>query len=204
MGWRVAGLAMAALAVCGGCVSETFRPDGGIMEEKQPSTGPSPVERVEARVRSKIEQMKIEQGGELVRTMQEIAAYRELALSPIAETLPNTDATQRANLVYVLGLIGGSEAHAIVGAQLRDKDPVVRYEAASSLLQFRDWSGVPVLIGFLGDQDRRMRYKAFQALKEFTKEDLGYDFAGSDEERAAAVGRWSKWWQRRRAELVYK
>ena len=56
---------------------------------------------------------------------------------------------------------------------------LVRYEVAASLLQFKDLSGVPVLIGFLEDEDRRIRFKSFQALSAFTRQDFGYEF-GSD------------------------
>ena len=187
-----------------GCVSETIRADGRAVEEKPASTGPSPLEIAEQKVRRLIDRLGTVQGGERVQTMQEIQAYHEIALGPITEALETANPEIRGNLVYILGAIGGADAHQIVSSRVKDPDPVVRYEAAAALLGFKDWGGVPILIGFLSDQDRRMRYKSFQALRDFTKQDLGYDFGGNEEERAAAVSRWSKWWQQRRAELVYK
>jgi HEAT repeat protein len=148
--------------------------------------------------------MKYESGTELLRTIETIASCKQLALRPIAEALPNVDAGQRANLIYTLSLIGGSQAHGMIARQMSDGSPIVRYEAAAALLQFKDVSGVPVLIGFLDDPDRRMRFKSIQALTDFTHEDFGYDFGAPEPVRAEAVGRWKTWWGNRRSELVYQ
>ena len=92
----------------------------------------------------------------------------------------------------------------LVTRQISDKSPIVRYEVAASLLQFKDSSGVPLLIGFLEDEDRRIRFKSFQALSTFANEDFGYDFGAPEPDRAASVDRWKEWWSTRRSELVFE
>jgi hypothetical protein len=187
-----------------GCVTETRTSTGEIIEEKKPIAGEkSPIEQVEAQVRQRIDHMRYESGTELLHTIETIASCKELALKPVAEAMPSVDAGVRANLVYTLSLIGGGQAHALVTRQMNDPNPVVRYEVASALLQFKDWSGVPVLIGFLEDNDRRIRFKSFQALSTFAKQDFGYDFGAPEPERTAAVGRWKTWWNEKQSDLVY-
>jgi hypothetical protein len=195
---------LAGLLVLTGCVTETRTATGEIIEDRKPIPGEkTPVKQVETQVRQRIDHMRYEQGTELLKTIETIASCKELALKPIAEALASADTGVRANLVYTLSLIGGSQAHALVARQMSDQSPVVRYEAASSLLQFKDWSGVPVLIGFLESEDRRIRFKSFQALQTFAKQDFGYDFGAPEPERTAAVTRWKDWWTEKRSDLVY-
>jgi HEAT repeat protein len=192
------------LLMLGGCVTETRTMTGEIIEDKVPVPGQkSPVEEVEAQVRKRIDHLRYESGAELLKSIETIAGCKELALRPIAEAMPEVDTGVRANLVYTLSLIGGSQAHGLVTRQMSDESPVVRYEVAASLLQFKDWSGVPVLIGFLEAEDRRIRFKSFQALSGFAKQDFGYEFGAPEPERAAAVERWKTWWSEKRSDLVY-
>jgi len=187
-----------------GCVSETRTSTGEIIEDRKPISGEkTPVEQVETQVRQRIDHMRYESGTELLKTIETIASCKELALKPIAESITTVEPGVRANLVYTLSLIGGSQAHGLVTRQMCDPNPVVRYEVAASLLQFKDWSGVPVLIGFLEDPDRRIRFKSFQALAAFAKQDFGYDFGAPEPERTAAVTRWKTWWNEKQSDLVY-
>jgi hypothetical protein len=200
--WKVALIGF--MALLSGCVTETKPFGENCVEEKPTSSAPTPVEQIETQVRRKIDHMKYESGTELLRTMETIASCKQLAIRPIKEALATQDAGIRASLVYTLSLMGGSQAHALVATQISDKSPVVRYEAASALLQFKDVSGIPILIGFLEDEDRRIRFKSFQALNTFTHEDFGYDFGAPEATRAPAVERWKGWWAQRRSELVYQ
>jgi hypothetical protein len=185
-----------------GCVSETRGPTGEVMAEAE-NDGPMPLEAAENRVRAMIAELPREAGQDLLGTLERITAYREIALRPIRDALVGADARSRSHLVYVLGRIGGPEAHRIMTATLADKDPVVRFESAAALLDKGDLSGVPVLIASLRDQDRKIRFKSIESLKRFTKKDFGYDFAADEAERTAAAGRWDAWWAKTRAELIY-
>lgn len=192
------------LLMIAGCVTETRTLTGELIEERKPQPGEkSPIEQVEAQVRQRIDHMRYEQGTELLKTIETIAGCKELALKPIAEAMPQAEPGVRANLVYTLSMIGGSQAHGLVARQISDQNSIVRYEVAASLLQFKDWTGVPVLIGFLEDEDRRIRFKSFQALSSFAKEDFGYDFGAPEPDRTAAVTRWKSWWTEKRSDLVY-
>jgi hypothetical protein len=194
-----------SLIAVSGCVSETRTLTGELIQDRTCAPcEPTPVDQVETQVRKRIDHLRYEQGAELLKSIDTIAGCKELALRPIAEAMPRSDAGVRANLVYTLGLIGGSQAHQLVARQLSDESPVVRYEVAASLLQFKDWSGVPVLISFLEDDDRRIRFKSFQALSGFAHQDFGYEFGAPEPERAAAVDKWKTWWSQKRSDLIYE
>ncbi|HYC76411.1 MAG TPA: HEAT repeat domain-containing protein [Planctomycetota bacterium] len=194
--------AFPALILCAAaCVSETRGPSGEIVAEEE--NGPSPVETAEAQVAALIRDLPRRSGADLLGALDRIAFYKTLALRPIGEALAKADPRTRSHLVYVLGVIGGSDAHRLIASRLGDADPVVRFEAASALLDANDISGVPVLIAYLRDGDKRIRYKAFESLKRFTKQDFGYDFAAAEPAREAAVAKWDAWWSKTRAEMLY-
>lgn len=189
--WVFAGLLLA------GCITE------GAPESTRSETEKSPVERVEVGVKERVERMKFQFGSELLATMHAIIAHKELARGPVTDALPTSDPRTRANLIYILGYLGGSESHKVLQPYLADRDPVVRYEAASAVFHLGDWSAVPTLMEFMDSDDRRLRYKAFETLKERVREDFGYDFNAAAPERAAALGRWQSWWNGRRQEIIY-
>lgn len=179
------------------CVTESDRPSTGKGESNK-----SPVEQVQETAAERIEKMKFQYGSDLLATMQGLIGLKDLARGPVVEALPNADPRTRANLLYVLGFIGGSDSHRAITPYLGDRDLMVRYEAAAALLQIGDWSSVPTLIEFLGNDDRRIRYKSFQILREKTRLDFGYDFNGAPHDREEALGRWKNWWQDRRREII--
>ena len=58
------------LGILAGCVSETRKANGDLVEDKPPSNGPTPVEQVESQVRKRIDHMKYEKGTELLKSLQ--------------------------------------------------------------------------------------------------------------------------------------
>lgn len=190
-------LALAAFLSLPGCVTE------GAREDSARDSATPPVAQAHKAVTERIERMRFEYGKELLASVQALISLRELAKAPILEALPTTDARTRANLIYVLGYIGGPEAHASVRRHSADSDMAVRYEAAAALMQMGDWSSIPVLISFMESPDRRIRYKAFQVLRERTEQDFGYEFNAPEVQRAESVNRWKSWWDGRRREIIY-
>jgi len=193
------GVLFLPLVLLSGCMTTTTGP--GAANSSKPKT--TTLERAQASVGQRLERMRYQHGNALLGAIQELIAFGELAVDPILEELPKTDPRTRANLVYVLGFIGGTSAHRATVGFLKDEDPGVRYEAAAALLAMADWSAVPVLISFLDVSDRHLRYKAFQVLKGTTRQDFGYHFDAALEERGPAIARWQSWWKNRRQELIY-
>ena len=184
--------------LCTSCITENA------VEVEQASNQPkkTALEAAHERVARRVEQVRYQSGKDLLGTLQELVNYKELALGPIAEAMPTADARTKAHLIYVLGFLRSPEAHNMLVSSLRDKSEVVRYEAAAGLLSQGDMSAVPVLIGFMDSEDRRMRYKAFSSLTEATGEDFGYDFNSDPMNREEAIGRWENWWHGRRREII--
>lgn len=185
------------LTLLAGCVTE------GPERETADRDLPTPVEKAQSTVERRIQQMRYQQGRDLLATIQSIVAMKDLAREPVLAALPESDDRTRANLIYILGYLGGTGVHQTVSKYLRHGHAGVRYEAAAALLHMGDWSTVPVLINFMDSEDRLLRYKAFQALSEGTRQDFGYDFRAPDSEREQALGRWRSWWSTRRQEIIY-
>jgi hypothetical protein len=183
-----------------GCVSVSDEPEPERAEGK-PIQGN--VARAHESVDRAIERMKYQQGKELLGTMQQIIAMKELAKEPVVASLSEVDDRTRANLIYVLGYIGGNDAHDVIASHLGDASEGVRFEAAAALMGMGDWSAVPVLLHFMDSENRHLRYKAHQSLVQGTKQDFGYVFDGEDGERSAGLTRWKNWWTRQRAAMIY-
>lgn len=191
-------LALSALLL-GGCISEGPRPTAAANDDDNPT----PVEQAHVQVNRWIKELDHTFGKDRLARLQALISYKELALEPIIQALPDANPEVRANLVYVLGYIGGAPAHQALIGNLNDEDPGVRYEAAAALVNLGDWSGVPILIDFMDSEDKRMRYKSFQILREKSKDDFGYRFAASPPEREMAVGKWRAWWKETRSSIIY-
>ncbi len=157
-------------------------------------------ERMEAVVKS----VEYERGAKLLRNLQWLIAQKQLAVPAVTAYLDKSGPVARANLLYVLGFTRTPESTAALASHLNHKDRIVRFEAAAGLLHHGDATAVPVLIDFLDSPDRRLRYKAIEALKERTGRDLGYQFALDQESRQEAVGRWRSWWAREKDRLMYR
>ena len=134
-----------------GCVTETSRDGVQEPESKSPldETASDPVEQVEDVVRRQIEGLATQSGRPLLRSVQTILAYKELARKPVLTALEDADDRTRAHLVYCLGYLGGTEVRAALVEHLGHPNPVVRFEAAAALTQQSDFAGVPVLLSLI-------------------------------------------------------
>ena len=81
--------------------------------------------------------------------------------------------------------------------------PIVRARAVGLDDKQPEWVAVPALIARLNDPDGVVRMTANDGLKERTQRDFGFVPWAPADERARAVGRWSAWWDERRAQAAY-
>jgi outer membrane protein assembly factor BamB len=72
----------------------------------------------------------------------------------------------------------------------------IRFLSARLLIGSKDKLVIKVLIRLLEDKDKYVRLGAINYLRKITKDDLGYKYDGDHKERANAVARWIKWWEK--------
>ena len=196
---RVGGIVLSFLLLSG-CVTEETIP-GASDVSKDDVQGP--LERAQASVRRNLKRLPNLYGQHLLRAMQAIISYEDLAVDPILEVMDDADERTLSNLIYILGFVGGDKAHAAVLPHLASENQGVRFEAAAALVNLGDYSGIPVLLAFMASKDRRLRFKASEVIKEVVKDDMGYLFDAPPPEREKALARLHRWWEQRREALIY-
>ncbi len=190
----VQNVALSALVMCSlaACVSvdtePVARPDSNIVLKHE-------VER-------RVAEIPYMHGVELVANLERLAGIGEPAVPRVLEALKADDRLSRASACWVLGVMGDRRNIAAVQGLLDDRDASVRYQAASSLVELGDSSGFPVLIDGLSDPSLQARYKCFEALRDATGQNFGYEHDSSPTLRGEAVARWENWLEGWRASAL--
>lgn len=141
-----------------------------------------------------LRELPFRHGPELITTLKRLIYIGEPAVPSLVESLRAAHPKSRSNAAYVLGEIHDRRVIPALRRGLNDSAPDVAYEVAASLLVLGDWSGIPILIDALEDEDPYHRFKAIRVLAEHTHQDLGYDYRSDRQNRVAAVGRWENWY----------
>ena len=98
------------------------------------------------------------------------------------------------NALSRLGFCQGSrEAVEYLARRMREDSGDTRSLAALALSRHKDRRAIPVLIDMLADDNQQSRNLALLALANFHTTTLGYDPAGDEAGRAAALRRWRAW-----------
>lgn len=187
---------LALILLCAACQTE-----GPEVAKSDPDEQFSPVNHAERAVEQRIARIRYQSGQQLLDTLQQIVRYGELAVDPVLAALETADPRTRANLLWVLGYVGGPEAHPVLVEHLSHPNQAVRYEAAAGLATLGDMSGVPVLLDFLESEQKRLRYKAHEVLAASTGQDFGYVSNAPSGAREQALSRWRSWWRSERARI---
>lgn len=90
-----------------------------------------------------------------------------------------------------VGLLGAGCSSPARG--FASSDPGARLDAAVDAAARNDASAIPDLIKLLDSDDPAARLVAINALQRLTGTTNGYDHAGSEPDRRAAVDRWVAW-----------
>ena len=165
---------------------------------------PSQVDVEEEKIRAVVEAVGFDRGPTLLRDLHWLVSRKELAVNAILNALPKADLRTKANLLYVLGFSRTPETTKTLVDHMASGDAVVRFEAAAGLLQQGDTTAVPVLVDFLESDDKRLRFKAIQVLREKTGNDFNYRFSAPEEIRTVSVSQWREWWGREKKRLMYR
>ena len=168
------------LAILPSCASTGHTPE-------YPEASPILQEEIDMLLR----ELPYRHGPELIATLKRLIYIGEPAIPSIVRTLRADHPKSRSNAAYE---IRDRRVIPKLRKSLDDSAPGVRYEVAASLLILGDWSGIPILIEALGDEDPYHRYKAIGVLANHTHQDLGYDYRAAEVERTEAVGRWENWY----------
>ncbi len=91
-------------------------------------------------------------------------AVKEGVVGALKEALKDTDAGVREQALHSLGMIGGSEAVAVMIEALKDGNPEVREKAAWALGMKGGQAAIDPLVGVLKDQNANVREQAAWAL----------------------------------------
>ncbi|QOV87482.1 HEAT repeat domain-containing protein [Humisphaera borealis] len=73
---------------------------------------------------------------------------------------------------------------------LTSDDPAGRIPAIKGAAQRKDQASVPKLVELLSSDDPAERFYAIEALRRITGKTMGYNYYGSEQERAQAIDRW--------------
>jgi len=189
---RLLPLAVVSLVSLSACVSTTpedvARPRDDVILRGE----------IEQRVR----EIPYMHGVELVANLERLAAIGEPAVPYLIEALDRPESLMRSSVAWTLGVMGDRRNIPALRGLLDDRVPEVRYQAASSLVELGDSSGFPVLVEGLSDADIQSRYKCFEALRDATGNDFGYEHDATPEIRRAAVTRWESWLESVRASAL--
>jgi len=178
-------LALCALVACAlsACVSV----------DEDPGVRPGTDIVVKLEVERRVAEIPFMHGVELVTNLERLAAIGEPAVPQILEALKADDRLSRASACWVLGVMGDRRNILAVQELLDDREPSVRYQAAASLVELGDGAGFPVLVDGLADPSLQARYKCFEALRDATGQDFGYEHDSTPTLRRDAVARWEDW-----------
>ena len=185
-----AALLLALAPLLAGCVSERNAQD---------------LERNEIRgmeIRQLIGEFRYMRDSELVNAAYRLAHMQEFAYPQLREALRSDDFHTRANVIYTFSLVGDRRNIEYIRPLLDDESPVVRYEAASSLVGMGDPTGFATLVEGLADPNIRWRFKCFESLRDATGRDFGYRHDADPTVRAPAVERWRGWLDEHRASAL--
>src|SRR5690606_13951812 len=148
-----------------------------------------------AEISQRVQDIQFQHRGELVDNLMWLAQQGEQAIPFLIEGLHHDAPKVRSNCAWVLGQIKDRRVIPELQKVANDPNPIVRLEAARTLVTLGDLRYAPALIEALDSDKAEVRYNCHQALKDATGRDFGYDhLAESAEERQRAVLRWREWW----------
>lgn len=163
-------------------------------DEPELTSTEEPVDVQKMQIESVIASIGVDHGAKLLRDLQWLIRMKGMATPSIVEALSDASPRVRSNLLYVLGFDPSPESSEALKSYLGDTDDATRFEAAAGLLHHGDYSATPTLIALLESNDRHMRFKAVEALRDVTGREFGYSFSQPASFRSEAVARWQSWW----------
>jgi HEAT repeat protein len=91
--------------------------------------------------------------------------------------------------------------HQAIVARLEANDPRDQASAMAEAVRAGDKATIPVLIELLESEDEGVRFMSAAALRRFTGDDKGFQFA-KESDRPRIVAQWRRWWEAEGAKIA--
>jgi len=187
-------LCICVFFLCTSCQTVT---KNGFAEEQEPTEQ----EKIENEINLLFDAMVVPNSVKIDVICQRLINYGDKALPAIVSNLENRIPIVRLLSIFCLGQMYEKTKNKdilqhkkIVKARLQDPVYRVQLEAASTLVIFQDYSGVPMIIDALNDENKYVRMTAAQILTTYFQETFGYVYYDEEERREVAVQKWRDWW----------
>jgi hypothetical protein len=113
-----------------------------------------------------------------------------LRMKPIRSNLCTPPRRTCAVAILALALLAGCGPGDGPRVSLTSDDPAGRIPAMKQAAARKDAGAVPQLVELLASDDPAERLYAIEALRRITGKTMGYNYYGSEAERAEAIARW--------------
>jgi hypothetical protein len=195
MKWISRNQVLASALLLASCASSSQ--DGGSGDA--PWINPSPI--LEEQIANHAGRLPWAHGMERIELIRWFAAVGEPAYGTLLDLARSEQAEVAGSALAALGATGDSRLVPHVQAiQYGEEIPLLQLERARTLMRLGDWSGAPVLIAGLRNEELFTRAMCGRTLEDATGEKLGFDPRAEEPERNASAARWESWWQARQAE----
>jgi HEAT repeat protein len=155
-------------------------------------------DRMRSDARSLIQRIHGASETERLEIARRLGALGEPAVPLLLDALAtHPEPDTRSLAAWIVGWRGDRRVLPQLERATHDSVSFVALEAAAAMLRLGDDGGLPRLVQGLEDPDPRLRSKSLIVLEERTGQTMDFRPDDHPQERAAAVGRWRAWLDRR-------
>jgi tetratricopeptide (TPR) repeat protein len=129
-------------------------------------------------------------------TLQELSLIEEGEMAPLLCHLARQKKEAAEVRVYCLHMLAQAEHNNDLLELMTEDDGWLRLAAALHLADNGIYAGVPHFIAALNMSDEKYRKVAVEKLRQASGENFGFDPAGPEKERLAAIKKWEDWWSK--------
>lgn len=180
-----------ALLATTGCESCMIREDQDDGLNPEPAGEYGKPERILENVRKLGEDVPDAVLREVIRQLCIAEKYAEPYL---VKALEDENPRRRANAVFVLGGFTSLDLVKHIAAKLKDKDPRVVLEAATSMCEKGHKEYIPTIIAALRSDNPVIRERSNVNLMVFTGQDFGFKAYDPIDRREYSIRKWEQWW----------
>ena len=131
-----------------------------------------------------------------LKTLQELSLIEEGEMAPLLCYLARQKKEGSRIRSFCLHRLAQTEHNRDLLDLMTEDDGWLRLATALYLADNGIYAGVPHFIAALGMKDEKYRKVAVQKLRLASGENFGFDPAGPEKERLAAIKKWEEWWNR--------
>jgi tetratricopeptide (TPR) repeat protein len=137
-----------------------------------------------------------------LKTLRELDLIEEGEIAPLLCYLARQKKEGAKVRGYCLHRLAQTEHNRDLLSLMTEDDGWLRLAAALHLADNGIYAGVPHFLAALGMSDEKFRKVAVEKLRLASGENFGFDPAGPEKERVAAVKKWEEWWNKNSDRLL--